>query len=273
MKLIVSANSLAHLNELFKKQIDGVILSIDKLAVNDAFYINVNMLDEINFNGKEVFVSLNKLMHNSDLAYLRKVLKDLKDKDVKILFYDMAVYNIAKEYNMTSKLVIYQDHLNASVLSNKFYLDLGIKTSYITSDITKEELLEIKENSGMNICFLGYGYGPIFYSRRYLISNYLKYIKHKSGQEYKIISDMGTVYPIEEEAYGTAIYTEKPINLINHLDELETIDYIVLKSHKIADNEFNKMVDKFIKREHISDDYIGFYDTKTVYRVKQVKDE
>ena len=41
----------------------------------------------------------------------------LKDKDVRIIFYDMAVYNIAKEYDMVTKLVICQDHLNASVLS------------------------------------------------------------------------------------------------------------------------------------------------------------
>ena len=48
----------------------------------------------------------------------------------------MAVYNIAKEYNMADKLVIYQEHLNASILSNEFYYNLGIKCSYITSDIT-----------------------------------------------------------------------------------------------------------------------------------------
>ena len=143
MKLIVSANSIDHLNSLLNKNIDGVILSIDKLAVNDSFYISVDDLDKIDFKDKtvywdppiicidfkdkEVFVSLNKLMHNSDLELLKEVMHKLKDKNVRILFYDMAVYQIAKEYDMISKLVICQDHLNASVLSNKFYLDKGIK--------------------------------------------------------------------------------------------------------------------------------------------------
>ena len=268
MKLIVSVNSLEHLKTLLKKNIDGVILSIDKLAVNDSFYIDVNMLDEIDFNKKQVFISLNKLMHNNDLDYLRSVMTKLKDKDVRIMFYDMAVYMIARELDIVDKLVIMQDHLNASTLSNKFYLNRGIKASYITNDITKDELLEIKNNSDMEIFFLAYGYSPIFYSRRYLITNYLKYIGETAGNKYKIISDDNTTYPIDEEAYGTTIYTKKPINLLNHLDELKDIDYLVLKSNKIADEDFNKMVDKFINKDKIDDEYIGFYNTKTIYRVK-----
>ena len=268
MKIIVSANSLDELNTLINKNIDGVVLSIDKLSVNDSFYVDVEKLDEIDFKGKEVFVSLNKLMHNSDLDYLRIVMSKLKDMNVRIMFYDMAVYMIAREYNMVDKLVIMQDHLNASVLSNKFYYDKGIKASFITNDITKDELLEIKDKSKMEIFFLGYGYAPIFYSRRYLVTNYLKYINEKSGKDYKIISDNGSVYPINEEEYGTTVYTEKPINLLNYLDELKSIDYLVLKSNMIDNDEFNIMVDKFINKDKIDDEYIGFFNTKTTYKVK-----
>ena len=74
MKLIVSANSREHLEKLLKKKIDGVLLSILDLAVNDTWYIDVSLLDEIDFKGKEVIISLNKLMHNSDLEYLRIVM-------------------------------------------------------------------------------------------------------------------------------------------------------------------------------------------------------
>ena len=266
-KLIVSANSKKHLEDLLRKNIDGVILSLDKLSVNDSFYINISELDEINFNDKEVFISLNKLMHNNDLEDLRMVMNRLKNMNVKILFYDMAVYNIAKELDMTCKLVIFQDHLNASILSNKFYNDLGINYSFISSDITGDELLEIKKKSKMKIMFLGYGYAPIFYSRRYLVRNYLKYINEEVGNDYRITSDSES-YPIDEEEYGTTIYTSKAVNLINYLDKLDSIDYLVMKSNKIHDSEFNKMVDKFIKRDKVKDAYIGFFDTKTIYRVK-----
>ena len=121
----------------------------------------------------------------------------------------------------------------------------------------------------MEIFFLGYGYAPIFYSRRYLVSNYLKYIgEDNDGYEYHIISDTDKKYLIEEEKYGTTIYTEKPINLLNYLDKLKDIDYLVLKSNKINNDEFNKMVDKFINHERIDNEYIGFFKTKTIYKVK-----
>ena len=267
-KLIVSANSYKHLNELIKKNIGGIILYIDKLSVNGSFYIDVDKIDEFISNKREVFVSLNKIMHNSDLEYLRIVMNKLRDKDVKIMFYDMAVYNIAKEYNMIDKLVIYQDHLNASILSNNFYSRLGINYSYVTNDITGKELLEIKEKSGMKVMFTTYGYTPIFYSRRYLISSYLKYVSEKEGNKYNIVSDTNVSYPIEEEEYGTTVYSSKPINLINYIDILSNIDYLVLHSNMISDSEFNKMVDKYISREKIDNTYIGFFNTKTVYKVK-----
>lgn len=268
-KLLVSGNSLEHINSLVDKKIDGIIISIKDLAVNASFYIDVDELDKIDFKNKEVFVSLNKLMHNSDLEHLRIVINKLKDKNVRILFYDMAVYNIAKELNIIDKLVIFQDHLNASIMSHEFYHRLGIKSSYVTSDITKEELLDIKRNSQMEILFLGYGYAPIFYSRRYLIRNYMKYIdEDNDGDKYSIVSDMGEEYPICEEEYGTTIYTNKIINLINYLDDIKEIDYIVMNSNNIIDNEFNMVVDKFINHDKMDDCYSGFFNKKTIYKVK-----
>ena len=133
-KLIVTANSLDHLNKLIDKDIYGIMLYIDKLSVNSSFYVTVDDIKKINFKDKKILVCINKIMHNNDLDLVRDVLSLLKDMDVKILFYDMAIYNIAKELDMIDKLVIYQDHLNASIQSNKFYNQIGIKGSYITSD-------------------------------------------------------------------------------------------------------------------------------------------
>ena len=269
MKLIVSASSYEQINTLVNKDIYGIILSIEKLSVNDSFYLDIDLLDKIDFKDKKVFISLNKIMHNSDLEYLSDVINKIKNKDIKIIFYDMAVYNIAKEYNILDKLVICQDHLNASNLSNNFYYKKGIKGSYITSDITGEELNEIKDNTKMDIYFMVYGYAPIFYSRRYLITNYLKYIKcKKKYSKYELLSDTGIIYPIVEEEYGTTIYTPKPINLINQMDKLKKIDYLVLKNNMIDNDEFNKMIDKYLKEEKVKDEYIGFFNEKTIYRIK-----
>ena len=79
---------------------------------------------------------------------------------------------------------------------------------------------------------------------------------------------MNTEYPISEEEFGTTIYSEKTVNLINYLDYLDKIDYIVMNSNGILDEEFNMMVDRFIKKDKMDDCYLGFFDTKTIFKVK-----
>lgn len=269
-KLICTGNSVSDIEKLLLKDINGIILYIDKLSVNSSFYMDIDDIDKIECGDKELFICMNKLMHNKDIDYLRECLLKVRDKNLHILFYDMAVYNIARELGIDDKLVIYQDHLNASILSNRFYNRLGIKYSFITSDITMEELLLIKRNVDSKIMFLGYGYLPMFYSRRYLISNYLKYIDKFDGEKskYEIVSDMGKKYTIAEEENGTTIYTDREVNLINYMEQLDEIDYIVMNSNNIDSDEYLRMVDKFIKREKMDDCYLGFLDKKTIYKVK-----
>lgn len=269
-KLICTGNSVSDIEKLLLKDINGIILYIDKLSVNSSFYMDIDDIDKIECRDKELFICMNKLMHNKDIDYLRECLLKVRDKNLHILFYDMAVYNIARELGIEDKLVIYQDHLNASILSNRFYNRLGIKYSFITSDITMEELLLIKRNVDSKIMFLGYGYLPMFYSRRYLISNYLKYIDQFDGEKskYEIVSDMGKKYTIAEEENGTTIYTDREVNLINYMEQLDEIDYIVMNSNNIDSDEYLRMVDKFIKREKMDDCYLGFLDKKTIYKVK-----
>ena len=267
-RLIVSVNSREDIERMVNKDIYGIMLYVSKLSVNSSFYIDVDELENIDFNGKKIYLVMNKIMHNNDLSMVMEVIDKIKDMDVKIMFYDMAIYNIAKEFNILDKLVIFQDHLNASNLSNRFYYDMGIHGSYITSDITLDELLEIKDNSKMEIYFLGYGYGPIFYSRRYLVSNYLKYINNDKCGEYRIISDTGISYPICEEEFGTTIYTHEVINLINYMDKLKDIDYVILNSNLVDSREFELIVDNFINGNKMDDTYVGFLNTKTVFKVK-----
>jgi len=268
-KLVVSANSLEQLKKLCNKDISGIIIYLDKLSVNSSFYMTVDDVLKVNFNDKEVFLCLNKIMHNQDLDMLKNVLIKLKDYECKILFYDMAVYNLAKDLGIVNKLVIYQDHLNTSEYANKFYYDLGICGSYLSSDITGEELFNIRKNYPGIMMFTCYGYVPIFYSRRYLITNYLKYINHiKTNSRYTIKGDDGISYPIVEEEYGTTVYSPDVVNLINKLQELDEIDYLVLHSNMINEREFNEIIDKFIRKEHMDNCYLGFYNTKTIYRVK-----
>lgn len=267
-KILVIPNSYDNLGEVLKTNIDGVILPIKGLSVNSNIYFTVEDIKNIiNLTSKMVCVSINKIMHNEDLEYLESVLVALNKLNIrKILFYDLSVMNICKRLGIRKDLVVFQEHLNVSLYSNNFYKKRGIKDIVISNDITKEEINEIgKHNSLMLIC---YGYLPIFYSRRYLISSYLDYIKHdkESGNYY--IKNNDDKYPIIEEKSGTTIYTKMPINLINEVDSLN-IEYIILNATLINKDYFLNVLKSYL--DNISDNkshYTGFLDRKTVYKVK-----
>ena len=68
-----------------------------------------------------------------------------KINNIKVMFYDMSIYKIVKDNDLNINLIVSQEHLNTSVSSNRFYEKIGIKYSYVSSDITKDELLATAE--------------------------------------------------------------------------------------------------------------------------------
>jgi len=267
-KILVQPNSLENLGDVLKTDIDGVILSLENLSVNSNLYVSLEDVKSIlNLTSKEICISINKIMHNEDLELLEQTLVALNKMNIsKIFFYDLSVMNISKRLNIKKELVIFQDHLNASIYSNNFYRKRGIQYAVITNDITKEEINEIaKSNHLMLIC---YGYLPIFYSRRYLITNYLKYINQDKKSKTYYIKNNEDKYPIIEEQYGTTIYTKEPINLINDINELN-IDYMILNAFNTDRKEFLDILNQYIKNAPDAEEhYRGFIDKKTVYKVE-----
>ncbi len=269
-KLVVCPTN-DNLEEVLKTNIDGIIVGIKNLSVFPSLQVDINKLKKIiKSTDKEIIVSVNKMIHNKDIPYLEEVLMELNKLNIsKILFYNVGVINIAKRLGITKDLVIMQEHLNTSIYSNNFYYNSGVKGSFFSFYITKEELLDIKNNTNMEIMFMGYGYLPIFYSRRYLLTNYFNYINKNKEDNLYYMKHNDEEYPVLESNNGSIIYTSKPVNLINKIDELRSIDYIVIDSFNIDNSEFMNVLNSFInKTKSNKEEYIGFFNTKTIYKVK-----
>ena len=266
-KIIVKPNKYEDIKYLINEDIDGIILPLLNLSVESSFFMSLE--DIINLKtDKEKIVLINKIMHNDDLSLLEEVLLKLNNSDIsKIMFYDMSVYTISKKLNINKELVISQEHLNRSINSNNFYNELGINYSYISSDITIDEIKEIKNNTNMKLFYTAYGRIPLFCSRRYLLSNYLEYInKEKGNGNYYIKNNDDKLY-ISEEDNATVIYSDI-VNLINEIDNISFIDYLVLDFNNI--DNYKEILKQFINKEKDGKEYyLGFYNTKTIYRVKK----
>jgi len=267
-KFVVIPNKREDIDILLNKDIKGIIIGVKDISIYP-FELDIDDIIKIADNtDKEVIIAINKMIHNKDLDYVRSVLDKVKNSKIsKIMFYDLGVFNICNSMNIDKELILSQEHLNASTYSNNFYYDKGISNVMITSDITKDEILDIKNNTSMNVYYTVYGYLPIFYSRRYLLSNYFKYINKDMNDNTYYIFNNDLRYMIREYSYGTIIYSPL-VNLINELDNIDILDNLVID---LSYTDDTLVIDKFINNDKMDDVYTGFFDKKTIYKLKDDK--
>ncbi len=267
-KILVIPKDLNNLGKILKTDVNGILLPIKDLSVGYSAYFTIeDIKDLINITSKEICVIINKIMHKDDLPLLTETLIKLNKLNIsKIIFYDLAVLNLRDKLNISKELVIYQDHLNASNNSNRFYQERNVSYSIITNDITKEEIQEISKHN--KLMLISYGYLPIFYSRRKLITNYLEHIKEKKENVMYYVKVKEDRYPIIEEKDGTTIYTKEPINLINEIKDTN-VEYIILNAFNIDNKTFMKTLEDYLEnKKEKKENYTGFFNKKTVYNQK-----
>ena len=182
--LVVIPGKMEDINKILNMDIKGIILGVKSLSIYPLELDIDNIIDIKNNTDKKVYVIINKMIHNNDLDMVREVINKINDSNIDgIILYDLGVFNIIKKMNVNKELILSTEHLNASINSHLFYKKRGITGSIVTNDITYNEVLDIKNNTGMNIFYMVYGYLPIFYSRRCLITNYFKYINKENNSD------------------------------------------------------------------------------------------
>ena len=263
--LVVIPSNKEDINKILNKDIKGIILGIKSLSIYPLELDIDSIIDIKNNTNKKVYVIINKMIHNNDLDIVRNVLNKINNSNIDgIIFYDLGVFNIIKKMNINKELILSMEHLNASINSHLFYKKRGITGSIVTNDITYKEVLDIKSNTNMNIFYTVYGYLPIFYSRRSLITNYFKYIdKENNSDRYYIYND-NMKYMVIEHSYGTIIYSPL-VNMINEIDKLNNIDNLIID---LSYNNNIDIIDKYLNKEHLDNTYTGFFDKKTIYKLR-----
>ena len=241
--LVVIPGNKEDINKILNKDIKGIILGVKSLSIYPLELDIDNIIDIKNNTDKKVYVIINKMIHNNDLDMVREVIN--------------------------KELILSMEHLNASINSHLFYKKRGITGSIVTNDITYNEVLDIKNNTGMNIFYMVYGYLPIFYSRRCLITNYFKYIdKENNSDRYYIYND-NMKYMVIEHNFGTIIYSPL-VNMINEIDKLSNIDNLIID---LSYNNDIDIIDKYLNKEHMDNTYTGFFDKKTIYKLRSGNNE
>ena len=284
MKLLIMPKSIDQIESLIE-DIDGVIVGIKDLSINQPAYFTLDEIKKINeiikSNGKEIFVSLNKNMFNKDLEILEYTLLQLDNLKLNgILYYDIAIVNFKKNLKLVTPLVWNQEHLTTNYLTSNFWYEYGAKYTMLSSEITIDEINEIALNANAKTMVPIFGYLPMFVSRRHLVKNYLDTFKIKDDSNINYIEKENKTYAIIDSNDGTIAYSNKCLNGINETLKLN-VDYIVLNSFNINNATFKRVVSMYnivnesnvqeFKEEidKMLDTDTGFLYKETVYEVKK----
>ena len=287
-KLIVMPNSINMINELVSK-VDGFIIGLEHFSVNMPMELSIKEIKDLSIltkaNGKHLFIAVNKNIHNNELESLKEKLISLETIDIDgILYYDIAIVNLKEKLSLKKELVWYQEHLTTNYATCNFWREFGATSTYLSSDITLQEILDIKTNTSSKLFVTMFGYLPMFASFRHLVKNYLTTFSlgELKDKVYKIEKE-GKQYTIVDNNQGSFVYSS---NILNGLDEYlilkeNNIDYVVLNSFRIDDNNFTKVVNLFaqVDSNNVKEysDLInkmfpnvdkGFLYKETVYKVK-----
>ena len=225
---------------------------------------------------KEIFIKIDKNIFNKDIENLKKILLELDSLNINgILFYDLSVLSLAKKLEIKTPLIWNQNFFVTNYRTCNHYEEKGVYGAVISSEITLQEIIEIRKNTSFKLFVNIFGYQMMAFSKRKLITNYFKYLKKKNYKRNNYIIEKDKKFLIKETKEGTMILSDKILNGLKYKKQLEKakIDYLILDQTMIKDKDFKKVL-QAIKENKDIDNIISntdtlFLDKKTIYKVKK----
>lgn len=263
----------------YEKNAQAFLFGLKNFSYTTKINLNINQIKKIKQQtDKEIFIKIDKNIFNKDLEKLKQNLIELDKLNINgIMFYDLSVMSIAKNLNLKTPLIWNQNYFVTNYKTCKYYEKEGIQGAVISSEITKEEILEIRKNTKLTLFVNIFGYQMMAFSKRKLITNYFKYLKKKNLKKKNYIIEKDKKYRIVETQEGTIILSDKILNGIKYkqLFEDNNINYLILDQTMIKDRPFLKILDIINnnKQEEIpikNTDEL-FLNKKTIYKVKKWK--
>ncbi len=281
LKIVVRLKSIEEIGRINLQQVD--VFGVDgDFSVKKIAYFTLNDIKNIKQSviKKEVFVYLNKMIHEADLEPLEAYLEELKKIGIDgIVINDLTVYVLAKKLGIENKIIYQPGTMNTDSFSAQYFSEKNILGITISREITLEEIMNIAHTqTKTGFSLIGHGYLDMFYSKRKLLKNYFL---HKQIDKSDIMNNKGfrlneemrqdQYYPILEDEFGSHVFRSKKLISIDELKILEPIlDYFFIERIFMSDEEYFDSLDLYnniITKEHFLEKYpdydSGFYYQRT----------
>ncbi len=179
----------------------------------------------------KVYITVNIIPHESDLAELPEYIKYLESINVDaVICADLGVISMVRR--LAPNLAVHVS-TQANITNSEsalVYVSLGVKRLILAREMTLDEIKELRDRIPLEVELEAFCHGAmcISYSGRCLLSNFFTSRDANRGAcvqacrwNYAIREiNKEQEYPIEEDSHGTYILNSKDMCMIDHLDKL-----------------------------------------------------
>ena len=174
---------------------------------------------------KKVYVTVNILFHNEDLEGLDEYLKTLSEIGVDaFIVSDLAVVSRIKELNLKPEIHISTQESSTNKETVKFWEKLGASRVVLGRECSREDMLDIKENTNAELEVFVHGAMCTSYSGRCVLSNYITYRDSNRGGCSQVCR-----FSFEIDGKGDFQIASKDLSMIDYIPELVNIGISSLK--------------------------------------------
>ena len=182
--------------------------------------------------GRKVYVTVNILAHNADLAAIREYLEELRDiRPDGLIIADPGVFSLAGRICPEIPRHISTQANNTNAETCRFWAELGAARIVTARELSLTEIRGIREQipEDMEIETFVHGAMCISYSGRCLLSNFLNgrdanrgACTHPCRWKYSLMEETrpGEYFPVLENERGTFIFNSKDLCMTGHIPDL-----------------------------------------------------
>lgn len=287
MKLLIKPIS-KEIDSYIKKGNDSFLFGLKGFSAFSSCDLTLKELKnlQLKYPNINLFVLLDKNIFEKDLNKLLEALKELAILKLSgLFFYDLAVLNMTLGNQLDLPLIWNQNFLVTNANTCNYYQTFGVKGAVISSELEISEIEEILDLSKIP-CYVNiFGYQLMAFSKRKLVSSYYTYLKEdkKSKSKEHLMFEKGKAFPVLEKEAGTSFLTEKVLDGILYLKNLQKSAYLILNEYGLSKHTFSKVLNIYNQALNDLDNLkvydqklakiiknrsVGFFDHKTIYKVK-----
>lgn len=175
--------------------------------------------------GKKVYVTVNILFHNEDLEGLTEYLTTLSDIGVDAyIVSDLAVIKRIRELNLKPEIHISTQESSVNKFAVKFWESVGATRVVLARECSKEDILDIKNNTDAELEVFIHGAMCTSYSGRCVLSNYVTKRDSNRGGCSQVCR-----FIFKTKKYDDFQIASKDLSMIDHIPELVDMGVSSLK--------------------------------------------